>query len=517
MHERVQPPTMDELEEMDSGKEWEIGDACLTPSMSNPSPNSQTMHRPYSRQVSRVSGLGRMSSLPVPVAGKAQVPVPPASARVPPTQTRGVALPDRGHRPREEPGPQQRRNLHRRSSSVDDPAGRPSQRVPRGPQAPVVGIRGPNANRPASGSPDVKDSLQQAGAAGESENVIKNNTPKNNPRPLHQTSSQTRMQRGGDSITQQQRPRRAPYANPKGTPSSWQDRAKKYEAPVNSAASGGGGGGARGDELPVSESENGDGATAQAALQSSIPRHASSPDFAQVYAEIVHPETATETTEVKEEIEHALPSATCWGGGLAPKRGATTQPGQQGTAAARPPAAPRTSLPVTVPATGRFPSNRPSTDSSNRYPANDRESFARTLNEEELDEVWKGLGEGVSQRGCGSEVSFVAPNVPSSPAGTGVSGAFPLLTANMLQRHDQLAGHNGAAAGQAGADGPANVMAISKDSGDKAVRDMEAGTRSSKKSSGSSDRQPPSLLTAAVSYGILVLYLAHLVLNILLL
>ncbi|CAN0306395.1 unnamed protein product, partial [Laminaria digitata] len=182
----------------------------------------------------------------------------------------------------------------------------------------------------------------------------------------------------------------------------------------------------------------------------------------------------------------------CWGGGLPPARNAIAQgPSGARAMAARAP-----------PTTERFP---------DRYPANDRESFARTLNDEELDEVWQGLGEGVSQRGCGSEVAFECP-APSSP-GTAV-GAFPMLTANVLERHDQLAVRGGDVRP---AERPPNVMPIPKDIGDKAVHDMENGTPSSKKSSGSSSTEEASMLATVVLYGMLVLWMAHLVFNALLL
>lgn len=206
------------------------------------------------------------------------------------------------------------------------------------------------------------------------------------------------------------------------------------------------------------------------------------------------------------------PQQACWGGGLPPTCG---------PAAARAAAAAAEAAPTR--AAG-------STAGSSRYPATDRESFARTLNEEELDEVWKGLGEGVSQRGCGSEVAFDAAdnnnNVPASPSGTAVSGAFPMLTANVLERHDQLAdgcGGGGDSPVGEGAAPRASVVPLPKQQGDRAAEDMENGTKSSSKKSKGSNRsnQPPqqqtTLLGAIVSTAILVLWVAHLVFNILLL
>ncbi|CAM9432322.1 unnamed protein product [Hapterophycus canaliculatus] len=197
------------------------------------------------------------------------------------------------------------------------------------------------------------------------------------------------------------------------------------------------------------------------------------------------------------------PPQACWGGGLPPTCGPAAARAAVAAAEAR--------------AVGE------STAGSSRYPANDRESFARTLNEDELDEVWKGLGEGVSQRGAGSEVAFEAvDNAPASPSGTGVSGAFPTLTANVLERHDQLADGSGSGGGSSGTRQGANVMPMPKKLGERTVEDMENGTRrSSKRSKGSGGRSEPqhetTLLGAIVSYGILVLWVAHLVFNVLLL
>ena len=189
-------------------------------------------------------------------------------------------------------------------------------------------------------------------------------------------------------------------------------------------------------------------------------------------------------------------SPACWGGGLPPMRNAIAQgPPTARAAAARAP-------PVTV----RYPETR-----QPKYPSSDKESFARTLKDEELEELWQGLGEGVSQRGGGSEVAFEAPPAPTSP-GTTASGAFPMLTANVLERHDQLAGDETRR--------PANVMPMPKGVGDKGLHGMENGdapASSSKKNQGSSNRKQQSLLGLSILYGVLVLWMVHLVFNVLLL
>ncbi|CAN0269838.1 unnamed protein product [Ectocarpus fasciculatus] len=209
----------------------------------------------------------------------------------------------------------------------------------------------------------------------------------------------------------------------------------------------------------------------------------------------------------------STPQRTCWGGGLPPTCG---------------PAAARAAAAAAAAATTAGGA-RSTSGGSGRFPAHDRESFARTLNDEELDEVWKGLGEGVSQRGCGSEVGVgfeLADNVPSSPNGTGVSGVFPTLTANVLERHDQLADDDGSGGGGSGGGGaPANVVPIPKKLMERSAEDMENGTSSKKNNANGNSNQPASgvqqqektLLGAIVSYSVLVLWVAHLVFNILLL
>ncbi|CBN76007.1 hypothetical protein Esi_0277_0015 [Ectocarpus siliculosus] len=217
----------------------------------------------------------------------------------------------------------------------------------------------------------------------------------------------------------------------------------------------------------------------------------------------------------------STPQRACWGGGLPPTCG---------PAAAR--AAAAAAAAATTAAAGAQGGAGSTSGGSGRFPSHDRESFARTLNNEELDEVWKGLGEGVSQRGCGSEVGVgfdLADTTPPSPNGTGVSGAFPKLTANVLERHDQLADDDGSGGGGGGSGGggggAANVVPIPKKLMERSAEDMENGTSSKKSSGNGNGNQPASgvqqqektLLGAIVSYGVLVLWVGHLVFNVLLL
>lgn len=215
-----------------------------------------------------------------------------------------------------------------------------------------------------------------------------------------------------------------------------------------------------------------------------------------------------ERAETKSPEDSASLSQAIWGGGLPPKRGVIAQ---------GPPAAREAAIraPVSKERFKQAPGGRPSI--GQKYPSNDRESFARTLNEEELEEVWKGLGEGVSQRGAGSEVAFDGGS-PPSPNGTAVSGAFPRLTHTLLQRFEQMAKEGGGGQGQE--EGAAlKIMPLPKGAAeDGNVKDMEAGTlRSKKSSSGSSSGRTSSLLGAVVSYGVLVLFMAHLVFNMMML
>lgn len=314
--------------------------------------------------------------------------------------------------------------------------------------------------------------------------------PPTSTQGLQKGNSRKARQRGGQREAAASRGtaasrRGAPY-NAQGTPSAWKDNRPNQQQQHQ-------------QEAPR---YNGQGGAAPSAgdivvrVQPTLRRRNSAPSMSDVAQEF---ETAEQQSgggrELSSQVESSRGSETCWGGGLPPARNAIAQ----GPSAARAMAA-------------RAPATTTDKFSESRYPANDRESFARTLNDEELDEVWQGLGEGVSQRGCGSEVSFVAPP-PGSP-GTAV-GAFPMLTANVLEKHDQLAVSG--AVGVRAEQRPPNVMPIPKDIGDKAAHDMENGTPSSKKSGGSDSAEGASLLATVVSYGMLVLWMAHLVFNALLL
>lgn len=530
LHERVLPPTMEELEEMDLGRhmgEWDdSGKACLTPAGSMTSTRSRTSSvsqtKQVSRQVSRVSGLGipgihHMNSDekgPVrpgtalgsrkpsrsPTRSPMQLPAhsPPLRRLELQTMTPSAGIDRSSRKPREEPGPRHRPNPQTRLSPVD-------------------------LTKPSTQEPEPQHRLQDGtyapAAVGGSARGTSNEGRKVGVRrgpPLTQTGNNS----------QQRLRRNVPPAY--GTPSSTQDRSKK---PEHTAATAGGVDSdynnqlirrvGSGDINPGRREGNINGHARKPLRRRSI----SAPDLSGAdFAEFI------EVAEEDEEIATAKdgegqgingepaetkspngssPSQAVWGGGLPPKRSMIAQ----GPAAARVVAA---RAPVS---SGRFQQHsgtrRPSTG---RYPSTDKESFARTLNEEELDEVWRGLGEGVSQRGAGSDVGFDIADGPSSPNGTVVSGAFPKLTANVLQRFELLAGGPGVEMKDGGS-GPVNVMPLPKGVNDeKMLRDMEAGTRSSKKSSsGSSGSQPVSLLATLVSYGVLVLWMAHLVFNVLML
>lgn len=134
--------------------------------------------------------------------------------------------------------------------------------------------------------------------------------------------------------------------------------------------------------------------------------------------------------------------------------------------------------------------------------------------------MWRGLGEGVSQRGTGSEVNF-----PS--AGTGAQGSvsprtsngtFPKLTENALQQFDKLAVQQ-VTPDCVQSSGRPNVMPIPKTLGNKPVWDVEAGNGSPKKATNAkpSSHEASSLLTVLVAYGMMILWVAYLVFNVLLL
>lgn len=487
MHDRTAPPTLEELEAMDKEameteeSEWEEGEGCTTPSAShlsvnsnhNLSVNSKHGPRPYSRQVSRVSGTGkpalhRARSAALPVA----TGVRDSSARGAPPAQRGRSAFQAPSAPaavktEHAPRPATRRNLHRRSTSVDDIDRRPTQRV----HAPV-GTRRPRNNNTGETKAVTFSGRQPIGRRAPTATAVRHNDDTSTDYTA--TGAGARIQ----GAMQAPVTRRAPYSA-QGTRSAWQDKAK---------------GPAR--RLPTTSNI---GDTVAASTDDVSPpklrRRNSAPNFGEALDNVVlrppaEPVKPVETAEHEQAPSYVASreSPLCWGGGLPPMRNAIAQgpPAARAAAARVPPKA-------------------------ERYPANDRESFARTLNDEELDEVWRGLGEGVSQRGCGSDVAFEPPPEPTSP-GTVASGAFPMLTANILERHDQLAVDGGSGSG--GGDRPPNVMPIPKEMEDKAAQDMENGTpSSSKKSSRSSQAEQPSLLAAIVSYGVVVLWMAHLVIN----
>lgn len=465
MHEREAPPTLEELETMDQKMMWNEAEGCTTPAGSTLSATCTPAQKTYSRQVSRVSGTGRAALQVAPNAS-----LVPAAAAVAdafgPEMRRGRSshsIP----KPQFEAGPgcRPRSNLHRRSTSVDDMDCRLKQR---GSGAPVS-TRGRPYNDTNGPAAVRQPSSRRVPAATVRDNIANSSNINNRTHTEMRGTPGTRNK--GTLYTHT-------------TPSSWQEqgRSKRLDGPQPS----------NGNAKVISGSAR--GGVGISDRQGGLPppalrRRNSAPDFGRACEDVV--EASPEGVAV---ASPSRDSATCWGGGLPPLRGAIAQgPPTARVAAAR-----------AAPSTERF--------SENRFPASDRESFARTLNEEELDEVWQGLGEGVSQRGAGSEVAFEAKPGPASPR-TVVSGAFPMLTANVLERHDQQAvGGDGG-----GGTRPANVMPIPKERGDKAVQDMENGTPSSKKSSGSSNSEHPSLLGAIVCYGVLVLWMAHLVFNVLLL
>ncbi|CAM9364091.1 unnamed protein product [Scytosiphon promiscuus] len=488
----------EEEEEEDTPAAEETNETCRTaptlpPSDSNVSANKQP-GKPYSRQVSRVSGLGRTTArAATPRAAAAAADAPPAASPVAAATAAAVEAPSapqsRGRSPRNaEQGPSSAPRKIRRSISVDDAEHRPRQtRSARGQRPMANGNRGVPPPRAINGG--------RTGIA----------RPTNNPvgRPQQQQQQQQRRR-----VQQQQhktRPQptagrgRTPYTA-QGTPSaataSNRQQQQHRQGHHQAASSGALGGGSRNFDITSSSQE---GARETAAPK--IRRHNSAPDMG-----VMGDEADDVAPPSRRQAVDEPPAQACWGGGLPPTCG---------------PAAARAAMAAAAATEARAAGG--STAGSSRYPANDRESFARTLNEDELDEVWKGLGEGVSQRGCGSEVAYeVVDNAPASPSGTGVSGLFPTLTANVLERHDQLADGSGSGGGSSGGRQGANVMPMPKKLGERTPEDMENGTRrSSKRSKGSGSRSDPqqetTLLGAIVSYGILVLWVAHLVFNILLL
>lgn len=499
------PPTIEEIEAIEkaaaataaaAGADDNAGEICLTPSGSSLG-NSNT-NKQYSRQVSRVSGTGRSVRTTTPRA-MAAAAAEKAAAAAAAAEDAASGPRRRGRSPTQPHRQQMQRDFSRRSISVDDPDRRPrQQRSSRG-LAPT-GNGAPPARRPvaktAGGSRIVQNAVGTRKPAPPSRRVQHPNSSSasaNNRRPLANGG------RGG----------RAPYTA-HGTPSAAAGTSNRTRQQHHK--------GQRSQPAPASAlggSRNFDITTSPPGMTEVAPklrRHNSAPDMGMMDGEGEGEQQDVPFHDEPRQQQAPGTSEAGWGGGLPPTCGpAAARAAAAAAEAAQAPARPAGS-----------------TAGSSRYPATDRESFARTLNEEELDEVWKGLGEGVSQRGCGSEVAFdPADNaaVPGSPSGTAVSGAFPMLTANVLERHDQLADGCGSGGGSSGGarGGHANVMPMPKQMGDRSVEDMENGTRpSSKKSKGSSRSNVPqpqqtTLLGAIVSTAILVLWVAHLVFNILLL
>ena len=488
------PPTIEEIEAMEKAaaavqkeeEEEEEDKLCTTPCGST-LPTTNT-NKKFSRQVSRVSGTGRAA-----VAVGAVTPRAAAEAAAKRAAAAAAAAGDAACGPNRSGRSQPNHRRPRRSISVDDPDRRPRhQRSSRGHNPMIAASKNgaPPARRPAL-KPTGSSRQLQNNAGGRQQSARRVQLPN-----ASSSGSITNPRAGARG--------RAPYTA-QGTPSAsaattnrtrqqqqQQQQQKQQKQQKQQPAFPGG-------------SRNFDITSSPPAVGSEqapkIRRSNSAPDMG----------VMGEGEEAP--VAGGSPQKTCWGGGLPP----TCGPAAARAAVAAAAAQQQASAAAGRPSVG-------STAGSSRYPANDRESFARTLNEEELDEVWKGLGEGVSQRGCGSEVAFDvgdSGNAPASPTGTAVSGTFPQLTANVLQRHDQLAD---------GAGQHASVMPMPKtlgggDNGNgRTPEEMENGTAksSSKKSkssgrSGQEPQQETTLLGAIVSYGIFLLWVAHLVFNVLLL
>lgn len=481
MSDRTAPPTLEELEAMERKSAWE--DGCPSPSASEPeiaasstridepagastaAPSTVTavlstagsppaaLRLPYSRQVSRVSGTGRAALQHAPLSRES--PARPAQ---------GALAQDNGSRSRAAS-----KFRDRRSTSVDDMDHRLKQRVRKLPAGARAVTNATDTTGPTSAHHrgQSTEEIVPAAAVSKGDSVMQNVSSKNK---TNINNTRTR----GHAIREVHVPKRRTPQAAHVTPSASQQKIKHHPEVHQKDGTAAGGGAPK----PAAE---GTGESRRA-----IRRRNSAPEFGELFGKVI----ASDDAETSPQGHSSGASPLCWGGGLPPKRGVIAQ----GPAVARAAAA----------------RAQPQADRFEKYPANDRGSFARTLNEDELDEVWKGLGEGVSQRGGGSEVAFEAPPEPSSPK-TAVSGAFPMLTANMLERHDQL-----------GVDGmnknrtrrTPNVMPMPKDLGGKTAHEMENGTRSSSKKSNGSMPKQPTLLVALISYVVLVLWISHLVFNI---
>ncbi|CAM9832182.1 unnamed protein product [Pylaiella littoralis] len=546
--EKVAPPTFEEIVAMEkAGTPKAKGEACPSPSSGGSSSSGkqeqqqqqqQVQVGAYSRQVNRVSGLGRLTStVDTPRAAATAAPDAAAAAAAAAEEAAPGTVAPSSHKgrgrspspPKKQPQQQQQQGTlsrsqrrgdfqHRRSISVDDPDRRPRQTRSSREQH-QTGTRTSGRGPSASTRPINNNNISGDGG-GISRRV--NKTP--GERPPQQGvrfQQQQQQQQGG-------RGRRAPYTA-LGTPSAngssnriTNQQQRQRHTPVRSAFGGGS------QEFDITSSPPGPGTTAPGkeglAPSSTLRRHNSAPDMGFMGEPGDKEEEEEEEKGVKKvsriHVERSQIVADssphgCWGGGLPPTCGQ---------------AAARAAMAAEVAAAaGQQPGKRRDSSSSSRYAGYDRESFARTLNEEELDEVWRGLGEGVSQRGHGSEVAFDVGgnNVPVSPTSTAVSGAFPKLTATVLEKHDQLADDSGSGGGSSGGGGAlqaTNVMPMPKQLGDRTLEDMEAGTasRGSKKSKGSGStriggRPKTTLVGAILPYVVLLLWTAHLLFNVLML
>lgn len=522
LHERILPPTLEELEEMDLAKS--IGerenqdtsgdDECPTPTASTAS-RSQTGGRNgkrVSRQVSRVSGLGRVAHVPVLLdqthgrlvdtspgrsSGRSPIRVPLQAPMRSPIRAPASTLPEADKIPRpmrtpkEEVGPRPR--PFKRSTSTGNLRQQSWERR-HAPGASAAGDDGiSHAER--RGGARRGPPLTAAGGASRQQRI----------RPVyHGTPS---YQQQDLSKKRAERPTTGYRAAGRGHDEDQVVRAEEMrddpqQATAIATATGG---------KPLRRRSNSAPDLAALEFQEMCREDGEDEHYGRAYTPKLDgpdAEDLEEPSESKSPEDSASLAQAIWGGGLPPKRGVIAQgPVTARQAAVRAPVSKERFKPA--------PSGRPSV--GQKYPSNDRESFARTLNEEELDEVWRGLGEGVSQRGAGSEVAFDGGS-PPSPNGTAVSGAFPKLTHTLLQRFEQMVKDGGEEQGQEeGVD--LKIMPLPKGvAEDGNMKDVEAGTlRSKKSSSGSSSGRTTSLLSAVVSYGVLVLFMAHLVFNMMML
>lgn len=479
LSERTAPPTLEELEALDREKAWkEAEQEIATQSDSNVSENSkyssnQGLSKPFSRQVSRISGTGRpataLQHLPKASPSSVMGPPEPTSLIVGVTPVRRGRIECEYVRPEDEhlPGMKLRGRLTTNLEEEQDECVSPSGSGP-GP--------GETRNKPLNICTSEQLSARQATTIPREPNMKSIQIPKAiGKEPLHH-------QHRPDISPQQTR--LEPFDN-KGFSSACKDQIKRSKQPQDTSVpvDGGGISGGRATAGP-------------AVVKSKVQRKVTADSDMDVEVE--------EAEKSPNSGSSSCGSPRCWGGGLPPIRNTIAQ----GPPAARAAAA-RAPLSTLRYPEARHPEPRHPELRNQRYPSSDKDSFARTLKDEELDELWKGLGEGVSQRGGGSEVAFEPHHAPS-PAGTAASGAYPKLTANVLEKHDKLSGE--------GKRRHPNVMPMPKDVADKALQDIENGrAQSSKKSQESSIRQQQSLLGLIILYGVFVAWMAHLVFNVLLL